>query len=89
MGPLILIPQHAGSARRRGGRRCHYPSEVAASAVEASEAQTQVLAQTAQRIFSAPGRRLGDTRPLSTRLNVTNRPPGSRQVADLELWRVS
>ena len=57
--------------------------EVAISTVEASQIQTQLLLATFQRIFAVPGRRLEDTRPLSTRFNVTNRRSGSRQVADL------
>ena len=44
--------------------------------------QAQFLAQTAERIFAAPTRRLGDTRPLARRFKVS-RANGGRPLTKL------
>ena len=47
------------------------PAQVVASEQTSRVFQAQFLAQTAERIFAAPTRRLGDTRPLARRLKVS------------------
>ena len=47
------------------------PPQVVASEQTSRVFQAQFLAQTAERIFAAPTRRLGDTRPLASRFKVS------------------
>ena len=47
------------------------PPQVVASEQTSRVFQAQFLAQTAERIFAAPTRRLGDTRPLARRFKVS------------------